>query len=633
VGAGGIAHQADTIGIDAELSGGAQARATMVAQASAAPIKMLLADASSYLQAGRLTQAIACLERIIVLRPGSAEDHNTLGLVLRAAKQPDKAAEAFQRALALDPSRHRTSLELASACLALGQADRALAVLTQALRLQETPEAQALFVSALMSLESIAQVDAAARIFIARALSDPWVRPNEMVSVSIAVVKADRRIAECIDRAARAWPERLSAEQWLGSTGMAALGSALGSDCVLLALLENAKIAGVEMERFLTQLRATLLDAAMSDVADADGLALMCGIARQCHIHEYAFALGEREALQVAAQERRLQAAFAEDATVPGQWLAAFGAYAPLQSLQQDATLLARTWPKPVDRLLTQQVREPVARRSPRDTIQRLTPIEHAVSAAVRDQYEDNPYPLWVKAAPVGPPCAIDALLRTQFPNSPLRDLGKTSSLDVLIAGCGTGQESIEYGRKLAGFGHLLAVDLSLASLCYAKSKSLALGLDNIEYAQADLLELGSIGRSFDVIITSGVLHHLADPLAGWRTLLACLRPNGLMCIGLYSEIARRDVVAARTYIAERGYGASADGYPPLPTGDHGGSRRQRSGECDRPQQLLRAQRLPRSAVPRAGASLYAAHDQELPDRQRARPDRAGAAAGDAAPV
>jgi SAM-dependent methyltransferase len=89
--------------------------------------------------------------------------------------------------------------------------------------------------------------------------------------------------------------------------------------------------------------------------------------------------------------------------------------------------------------------------------------------------------------------------------------------------------------------------------------KTRALGRDNIEYAQADILALGSLGRSFDVIESSGVLHHLADPFAGWRVLLSLLRPGGFMTIGLYSEIARANIVGARAFIAERGYAATAE--------------------------------------------------------------------------
>ena len=49
------------------------------------------------------------------------------------------------------------------------------------------------------------------------------------------------------------------------------------------------------------------------------------------------------------------------------------------------------------------------------------------------------------------------------------------------------------------------------------------------------------------------------DPLAGWRELVKVIKPNGLMQVGLYSAYARREVIAARRMIAERGYGSTPD--------------------------------------------------------------------------
>jgi SAM-dependent methyltransferase len=99
-----------------------------------------------------------------------------------------------------------------------------------------------------------------------------------------------------------------------------------------------------------------------------------------------------------------------------------------------------------------------------------------------------------------------------------------------------------------------------MSSLAYAKRKARELGITNIEFRQGDILELGSLGEHFDVIECAGVLHHLKDPLAGWRVLCGLLRPQGVMRIALYSEIARRFVVHAREFIRTEGYEATPDG-------------------------------------------------------------------------
>jgi SAM-dependent methyltransferase len=151
----------------------------------------------------------------------------------------------------------------------------------------------------------------------------------------------------------------------------------------------------------------------------------------------------------------------------------------------------------------------------------------------------------------------IERYLRGKFPLVPLRELRTGAGIDILVAGCGTGQHSIGAAQRFSG-ARVLGIDLSLTSLCYALRWTRSLGLDNIEYAHADIKQLGSINREFDVIEAVGVLHHLADPMAGWQVLLSLLRPAGIMYIGLYSELARGDVVAAREFLANRGYRRTA---------------------------------------------------------------------------
>jgi SAM-dependent methyltransferase len=174
----------------------------------------------------------------------------------------------------------------------------------------------------------------------------------------------------------------------------------------------------------------------------------------------------------------------------------------------------------------------------------------------VQHQYEENPYPRWIAAPPVEPTRLTDFLAQ-DIGVTPVAWDDMARPIHILVAGCGTGAHSIDTARR---FTHtqVLAIDMSRTSLAYARRKTRALGLTNIEYGQADILKLASLGRQFDVIEAAGVLHHLADPAAAWRLLLSLLRPNGLMFVGLYSAAARRPLAAARALIAERGYGPTA---------------------------------------------------------------------------
>src|SRR5262249_24985080 len=147
--------------------------------------------------------------------------------------------------------------------------------------------------------------------------------------------------------------------------------------------------------------------------------------------------------------------------------------------------------------------------------------------------------------------------MRARFPRAPFRPLTVPDGPDVLIAGCGSGSHPLEAARRYAG-ARILAVDLSRATLAYAIRKTRELGVA-IDYAQADILELGGMTRRFHVIEASGSLQCLKEPATGWRVLLSLLRPGGVMLLGLYSKIARADINAARAYIARQGYGGSVN--------------------------------------------------------------------------
>ncbi len=208
-----------------------------------------------------------------------------------------------------------------------------------------------------------------------------------------------------------------------------------------------------------------------------DGLAVLCAVARQCFVNEYVSGASDDERHGAAALGDRLAAAAAQGEDVPPQWIAAVAAYHPLASLPGAERLVERTrtptWPAPVAALLAQQIAEPRTERELRATLPRLTAFEDGVSRAVKQQYEENPYPRWITAGPAGTPVSLDAYLQAKFPD--YRPLGR-SPIAVLIAGCGTGQHAIETAQRFAD-ADVLAIDLSESSLAYALRKTGERGL------------------------------------------------------------------------------------------------------------------------------------------------------------
>ncbi len=353
-------------------------------------------------------------------------------------------------------------------------------------------------------------------------------------------------LADAMRQADAAWPARLSLDRLLGGARLAALAD----DPLFNTVLQSTPVRDLALERALTSLRAALLEQAGAGApADDSALAMACALARQCFINEYVFATTPEE-------DARIE-------TLNGKWpdvtpiqLASLAMYAPLNTLPGAPSLLDRQWPRALDEVLTQQLREPNEERALRDSIPHLTAIDDEVSQRVRQQYEENPYPRWANAPGPGEPLTLAHYLHAMMPSAVFAQLDEARGFEVLVAGCGTGLLPIELARILPG-AELLAVDLSLSSLAYAKRKTPPDLAGRLSYAQADILKIEAIGRSFDIIDASGVLHHMRDPAAGLRKLVPLLRPGGLMHLGLYSELARRDITAARQYVAEKGYGAS----------------------------------------------------------------------------
>ena len=428
----------------------------------------------------------------------------------------DDATRAYKRVLALKPDHAEASNNLGVVLLAQGKLS----------------EASQCFAQALTQIPQLFQ------------------QFKDVYGTLLAVLPP---LGEVIAKARAAWPQRLPVDQLLGHAGLAAIAD----DPLLLCMLQSTSVRDIGLERALTSLRAALL-ANTEKTVDDSILAFCCAMAKQGFINEYVFATTPEEDAQVDRLKAALDEAISSGTEIASMQVAAFAMYRPLHALPGADTLLANKWPYVLAGVLAQQLREPAQELALRSTIARLTAIDDAVSLRVQQQYEENPYPRWVHVAGHIVPTTIDNYLHDMFPTAAFTPLAKTDALDVLVAGCGTGWYALLMAQKFQG-AQVLAADLSLSSLSFAKRSTPASLAGRIDYAQGDILKLGGIGRSFDVIDASGVLHHMADPIQGWRILLSLLRPGGFMHLGLYSELGRHDVVAARAFIAERGYGSTPD--------------------------------------------------------------------------
>jgi 2-polyprenyl-3-methyl-5-hydroxy-6-metoxy-1,4-benzoquinol methylase len=254
-------------------------------------------------------------------------------------------------------------------------------------------------------------------------------------------------------------------------------------------------------------------------------LPLSCALARYCFATEYAL-LGDEDHSALRHEPR----------TAPDVCLLA--CYEPLFRHPSAADWRFFSELPAFTSVFRAQVDEPLREQHFRATLSPSTPIADPISLAVREQYEENPYPRWASLG-----------RRPPLPESSAR---LASGKRILIAGCGTGREAADAALMFPA-AQVLGIDLSSASLGYGMRRAHELGLMNLSFEQADLLEFPALGRSFDLIVCSGVLHHLADTASGVRALLSMLGRGGALRVALYSSAARRKLAETRAALRSAG--------------------------------------------------------------------------------
>jgi SAM-dependent methyltransferase len=125
--------------------------------------------------------------------------------------------------------------------------------------------------------------------------------------------------------------------------------------------------------------------------------------------------------------------------------------------------------------------------------------------------------------------------------------------LDILIAGCGTNQAAIfAYTNPTA---KVVAVDVSQPSLDHEQYLKDKHGLWNLELHRLPIEELPTLGLDFDLVVSTGVLMVMADPLAGMKALAHCVRPDGVVGVMLYATYGRTGVYMLQSAFHDMGLG------------------------------------------------------------------------------
>jgi len=183
------------------------------------------------------------------------------------------------------------------------------------------------------------------------------------------------------------------------------------------------------------------------------------------------------------------------------------------------------------------------------------TPTPADPAEAVRAFYDSHPYP-----APIDNldrhrelyrnPDRRRAVSLLLWPTEKQR-----ANREILVAGCGTSQGAIHALREPDA--RVTAIDFSETSLGYTRNLQQKYGLRNLDLHRLAIEQIGELGRTFDQIVCTGVLHHLPDPDIGLRSLRSVLAPNGAMHLMVYAPYGRAGIYMIQEYCRLLGVGTT----------------------------------------------------------------------------
>jgi SAM-dependent methyltransferase len=180
------------------------------------------------------------------------------------------------------------------------------------------------------------------------------------------------------------------------------------------------------------------------------------------------------------------------------------------------------------------------------------------ISEEVRSFYDRYPYPrpvdsleqyrlLWED------PQRRRADYHLCWPDKPYRE-----DYSILIAGCGTSQAAKHALRWPSA--QVTGIDISATSVQCTEELKHKYDLKNLQVHQLAIEQVNELGMSFDQIVCTGVLHHLADPDAGLAALHDVLKPDGAMHLMVYAPYGRTGIYMLQEFCRRIGISATDQG-------------------------------------------------------------------------
>ena len=479
-------------------------------------------------------KALSYYKKAVEINPNNSTIQNDLGVIFQELGDYQKAKDCYEKAINIDPSFSKAYCNLAVALKVLGENDKVLDYFQKTIELDPDN---------LIALNGIIEWLISYTITDKENLKNLCLSLFKKNNVNHNEISFNARLSLIDQTIENKISEKINSNS---SIFLDQIVTKLIKEELFSLILQKSIIADKFLEKLLCRIRSEALFQLNTENKKTliENLDFFISLAQQCWLNEYVYIKSEKEASSIKNLKHKLE----KNQKIDELELAILGCYIPLNSSKiiKQNLLNYKSKNNLFNDLINSQIKEPLEEKELAKSIDALGEITDLTSNRVKKQYEANPYPRWRFAKDNLKFDFFEVLNSVIKPNKIL-DNHKIEKPNVLIAGCGTGRDPIS--ANIYKNANILGVDLSKSSLAYAKRKTVELNYNNINYMHADILDLKKLNKKFDIIQSSGVLHHMDKPIEGLKVLLDILQPHGFLRLGLYSEIARQNVVEARQLI------------------------------------------------------------------------------------
>ncbi len=319
------------------------------------------------------------------------------------------------------------------------------------------------------------------------------------------------------------------------------------NDELLIKALEKMIFQDPEWERVLTKVREYICNGVINKkiILKNEILKFTCALAQQCYLNEYVYSIDHNEMLMI----NKIINIFKSDHS-NYENLSLICCYYPLYKIGNEFPLIESNFllNQDLHKLLLYHLQEPLKELSLAKEIKQIIASTNKISNLIKAQYQENPYPRWRYSHPFKEKkFSYVEIINSEIKPNLINNFLKSDNLNILIAGCGTGQQILDAQRYSKA--NITGIDLSASSLAFTQRKINEIGINNVELIQMDILDIHLLNKTFDIIECGGVLHHMHSPSDGLKALLGALKTPGYLKLGLYSELGRQDIINVRRYL------------------------------------------------------------------------------------